>query len=379
MQEYIESMLSVINSTSVSDWDKRIGAHAFKSKMKMEIPKEFRQWTRSHVSLAEEGETGPKTFTMRYFGSAEHVVKIPVERGTRLVLKDDPRPLSGFDLNSGDLVVLPVKGADIKPEIDAFIASKQLTGIPMVGISTLDFNAKSVRGRSGGANKKYTARMFRLVSTSHRRALSENWAIEDREPQDTDVFVVMESFIPADVPSFYTSYASDKALVAEMGLVMPEVYGYKSTQDKPVRAVNCKGIAYEDWRKSYILGNMTERYKKLVAAHGFTKLANWGYKLVKAGLLQELEKNLGMCHPVTELYRDYQESWALREKASLLETELAGKVYLMLYPRWDTKGPEQIRAQQVWSKYPLISGFDCFDENDMWKHYFHYIHLIDKE
>src|SRR5262249_3489387 len=100
-------------------------------------------------------------------------------------------------------------------------------------------------------NKKHLKKVFKLKPDEHYGfPYSAAWEIEDREPTPEDVFVVLEEFKVPGI-DFYRTFRNDRHMAKIFGGTIPPIYGYKTTEKKPVDRKNCLGTYYSDWRSEF--------------------------------------------------------------------------------------------------------------------------------
>jgi len=392
IEEYVEDTLKMLKTNSISEWAKRLRLHGM-SQLGLPMPNSAQQWSSRSVNLytkvpkpgteSKDGKDGKvKKATFKPFavlhGNTE-VVSISVNANSRLVIKDDPRKLSGFNLRHSDYVVSPLRKTTVdecRKALAKMIKMAKLTGIEVVDISTMPFSDwKASKGRT--TNKKHQVRSFRLVGTSSYGSRSENWEIVDREPTDEDVYVIISRFEAVNFSDFYRAYSQDKRLAAVLGIEMPEVYGYKTTEKKPLTDKDCQGTPYNEWRDDYFKGRMTTAMRCYLAHHQWAnvlEVSEWAHsyrfpllgktKDERAASVQaHLEKLLGDEHPIVDLFAKHVSGFRAMQKVDANIREVMPEIIRRF---GDNKGSPASKALKALNKlYPLFSRHA--DISDLWE------------
>lgn len=273
-EEVIEDLRVLFEDPNASMWEKRIEARKAVN-VGLLPPFEWRHLTKDEVVLYGEVKDGdavvrtipePDTWALRgnNHGSLVNANTLSVQGNARILIRDSERSIRGYaDLSRYDRIVTPAGGGhfdpvpkNLVPSIERFLVDAGCDGITIGYLSEQEWEAPRVYGGGGGGayREKYTVDCFRLDRTNGS-PLSTNWGIVAREPEPDDVFVIINRF--EAYPSFYDEYNADKSLMDALGIQMPVVYGYKTTQKSPRTAANCVGTEYRVWRRQ-----MAERIKR---------------------------------------------------------------------------------------------------------------------
>jgi hypothetical protein len=329
------------STSTMNEWEKRLKIQTVTKRWQgsnMALPCTLTHLNSEKVVLWDTRIAGlaPKTFTIISPGD-EAVSSLPVKSETKLYIKDDPRQLKGFRhyLGHADYVVRPLRNNSldaVQIELDGILASAQIRGIPTKMISTLNWTPsyKGNREYSGIDGKVYSSKCFVLkTGKSFHTPWSSNWTIVERDPEDDDVFVIIKEFLPVDKgQGFFSQYEQDRKLVELLGGTMPKVYGYKTGMHQPVTETDCCGTSYKEWRKEYI-------QQLMLTDDARVKLENWQWSEIlggynsyrywdlnhKVGVLDGLETELGMDHPILKLLRNYMEGVRFVQGMSQPQTE----------------------------------------------------------
>ena len=271
LDESVEDLLQTLAADTITEWGKRTKARYAVTQLHLHIPDRYQDYNRprvllygSTVAVAQEKAQKilkPKTFTARQYGTRTNSanVYVPVSPDTTVYIRDNELTLKGYgdDLSEQDVVVFPTNGSapeKLRAELDKFLANAGLAGVPIRDISQLQWTHAPTRRRWRGGrtpNRKHHVSCFQLRDHLRKfsRPLSDNWDIVEREPADEDVFVILSHFVGSN--NFYQHYRKDRQLAEAFNLTMPAVYGYKTTEKKPVKSADCQGIPYSKWRRDY--------------------------------------------------------------------------------------------------------------------------------
>lgn len=252
IDEYVRQMFTDFDK--LSKWERRLRTLTVERK-RLPVPLKFNDFSKGYIDMK------PKSaFTVakrNYNGRLAHAGYVDVVPEARFVIRDDKRAQAGFKLKGQDMVVSPAMGYEsslkkVREELEAMIAEIGVDGIPITYLSQIEW--VKPEGKNGPAKPRDAARAkarsFLLDPSKpfHDDERSQLWTIVDRVPQDTDVFVVLESYRVFGMEGFYETYRQDEDMLKRVGLKMPSIYGYKSTKAKPVLGSSLKGVDYRKWR-----------------------------------------------------------------------------------------------------------------------------------
>lgn len=291
LDEYVRGQIAAIES-AISPWDKRVRSLAL---LRFPLP-----WLRLD-------ETAPTRIGLPDFATLSLCTRdgkkkrkasaISVHRASRIIVRDDKRALSGFRFGDRDYLATPDKENTVdeaEVELGQAVASLGIDGIPVTRTSALPWIKPPTRERMGrGGVSTPRGRAFKLRSPSYRFSppYSRHWESVRRDPEASDVYVVLDVFRNDE---FYAAYRSDAAMRDALGLdPLPVVYGYKKGNAPTV------GRTYVAWRETYIdAAAKLPRVRELLAqyaAHGLCDVAP------SAAQLAEIETRLGAEHPIAVL------------------------------------------------------------------------------
>lgn len=267
---YVEEFLEGLRDSKTSEWEKRLKTLDMMARLKVRIPDRFKSFTETEVPISFElppDSTGyktyqrPVTFTIHQDRSAE--THIHVSQDTMLVIKDDQRPVDGFRLERRHYLIRPTAGKtidEVTTELNEWVTRCQITGVKIRKLSDLPWSQWGHHGRVVRTpNQKHRVSTFKLMDTKRSFGFpwSANWEIEESEPTDQDVFVVLFQFQSVTDGNFYTQYQADREAAKTLGSSMPPIYGYKTTERAPIKVDETPGVPYETWRIGFLLGLLT--------------------------------------------------------------------------------------------------------------------------
>lgn len=365
LDEYTTESLRALHSSEVSPWEKRHRVRFLKHELKVTIPEDMAHLADDVVPLAGQH------FKVDSFGGGHHN-GVRVHAESTLVLRDDTRKLSGFDLRSSDFVVTPRDGHDLKQveeELPGLLEKAGLTGIRVRRTSEVQWYARSVDPKQKEVNPKHKVAKatFRLKSrVCFDTPYSNHWEIEEREPQDDDVFVILEAFQPVD-DRLYSTYAEDAAIIQAMGGTMPPIYGYKNTLSKPIKAEQCKGKLYSQWRDEYILGLMTDADWEMVNQWQWSQIVSSPYRPWEdrekdtTWMAKVAAAELGADHPVSRFMEKHvkAKSALSRHSKEAKRAEYLANLAGTLGKRGRAlRNPAKEAERTLFTRYPLLGLSD---------------------
>lgn len=360
VDEYVTQTLAEIQGGNFSPWEKRVRAQVL-GKLGLPVPKTCsKDLVAGSVPVPTDKESkdepAPKTFSI--YRDKHIISNIQIQSTTRLIIRDDFKSIKGYWLGQYDYVIRKAPGKvtwDVaRVELDALIEKIGLTGITIVKMSEMQWHApmKSSGSLKGPSNPKHRTRTFKLKRDlkSHGN-LSDYWQVEDREPLDTDVFVILEKFRSLD-GDVVKRYREDLRLGKKFGFDVPDIYGYKNTDKKPVDEEDCKGTTYNKWREAWLKSLITDRVKEEMEHYYWSKaIPERSYYGAgdDRGSIVKLVKHIGLRHPITEFVRkvfDARKNY--RDEDSVL------KVLIEKFPI--EKPQAEVEYRVLMDKYQLLDA-----------------------
>ncbi len=371
VDEYVEHALNALETGTFTKWDMRLRVNVLNA-LDLPLPDDWKEMAEGHVKIEYLHDV------MTIISNKSAVTRISVDDTTRLIIDDTGKDLKGYYLKHNDYVVRAVtKGADIAAYLDTVLDVAGLTGITIVQLSTLSFTQTYVKPKKA-VNVKHRCKMFKfLPDKSSRSVPSDDWAIETRVALTTDVFVIIDGF--KAYGSFVGNCKEDKLLAEACGVQFPEVYGYKSTEKKPVDPTTIVGIEYRVWRetflKSLLMPSVLAEIARKFSADPFNI---GGYRATPdTEMMRRIIPVLGQNHPLIEL------ATRSTKKGAIELTD--GQVATLARVAGITKesSPARQEAEVLEKKYPLLTAYGI---GELWyryssgkmEHWCEYILLVDK-
>jgi hypothetical protein len=390
IEEFVQHTLAAIDDAKVSTWDRRLRSQVLK-RLRLPVPPEYKKMVEDYVVINEQ-ET--KTFTISQYKTSAR--SIHVHDKTRLLLQDTDKSLAGYSLAPYDYLVLRNEGVEwdaVEKELTAFLYELEIYGVPIGKMSTLPW-AKPVDNRRNPSKKyfniKHRLKLFRLDMSSGKGLSgpwSKYWAPEDRTPTKDDVFVILSEFRTVGYDIFDV-YRQDNTLATDLGATMPQVYGYKSTGKHPVKAADCLGTHYPEWRlkfaKSLLTDDVKDRFNRWQWLKTITKDHNFlhvKHDRPNNKIYEKIQDKLGDKHLVTVAVERMVEAVELSKKPNVLRGLLALSERLPLADDPIKKCAEAKKTlNDIFDAYPLLQlegGIHNLwgDYADKW---LQYIELIDE-
>lgn len=384
IDEFVLNALSIMDSNTLTAWEKRMRIRVLRD-LDLSIPDMFESWGTSRVTLVDPGVT---KFSLIHNKAA--VGSVTVTSKLRFIIRDTDKSLKGFQLHTDDYVV---KGhgtnekasTKIREELDVVLAATNLTGVPVLLLSSLP--TQYAPSRSGGTkNLKHKQQFFVLKPPTNnyfKSPYSQYWEAVDRVPEETDVFVIIENFKAYD--NFQSDYIEDRKLANELDeeAKLPTVYAYKSTEKKPKDIASCTGMEYRDWRKLFVKELMTPKRKCLLDANSYIrgKTLSGSYSKPDGRRTNALRNFLGADHPLM-LLQDREDAY----RALVGDTD----AYVLANLRLRSEHPSVTFDDEVeafLAKYPLFQlnhdrafsalWYSGYNDDGLWKNWADYIHMID--
>lgn len=390
LDEFVTVTLDEIEKSTCSNWEKRIQAQTL---LRLGLgKKEIGDWGLSRIDFKNLDSF---RVTNRYGGC---VNSFDVSSDTRFIRKDDDRDIEGFHLQSGNYFIEPKlcvvegqKPEDFKPyswdvvnaELEKMLLEHKADGITIIDLHTLPWQPKPKVVRPKGLiNIKHKVSTFRMTGNdTSSRGLSKNWEIENRAPTANDVFVILNGFATEAVAgqrfNIYDCHQEDVDIADFFGLTLPPIYGYKTTEKKPVTADKLTGMHYPEWRKKFLAELPADKVKKLIEEQIWSEIAadEYGYAKYSGIELDHLQTNLGKDHPIVAYLAKAME---FKDKFELYNRQI-----LHLLDRLGAVNINDFEARQIrrsiHEKYPLLAIHTI---ESLWREHStewcRYVHLVDQ-
>jgi hypothetical protein len=377
VDEYVTQALKALEADVLTEWEKRLSVRVL-HKLNLPLPEQWKDYATAYVQVVYDDKSG---FTILH--NAAVTTRVTLDADTKLWIDDAGRDLKGYNFSVDDYVVRG-RGrtpAEVRTLLDAALAASKLTGVTICLLSTRDWAEWRVPKKKT-SNPKHRARMFKLVDAGKVDRASDRWEVVVREPEDTDVWVELEAFLPTiGSGSWFSSYKHAIALAEKIGVPVPEVYGYKTTAAKPLDTTKLAGQSWEDWNKAFTT-TLQSQYGHLLEWHHWTT-PEWSYNMETYRFFANLtgkdastlESALGTSHPIAALAR---KTYDIRQDAKKISEALAYLRERGLGPTWKKSEAKQ-EIDAAMDLYPLLSlGISHLaDKTGSGPSWIEYIKLID--
>jgi len=355
IDEYVEKILKGIHAQTLSPWKTRLSYQVFQQ---LSLPILMMGDIEERGKVRVDVSSCPPEFRIRRkrWNDWEKVHQITIEESSRILVKDTLK-LKGYTFRDHDYVVFPAAriGLDkVKVALETFLAEKGLTGISISNLSEEPWTAPHpsvVR-----LNIKHKVSSFAFKPTAwggYGQPYSDHWLPETWVPTDEDVFIILSRFVCDETATgFYYQYVSDSKVCKAFGLDMPIIYGYKTTEKKPVKEDACSGIPYQTWsRKLYTTLCQDASIQRLIAQLSWAAHGEYSGRLEKR--LPILQSELGPSHPLVRVLEKILQAKLILKKAKI------DTLYLkQIRDRGDIDNSKEVRKEISAAKalYPLMGS-----------------------
>lgn len=390
-EEFVKGTISSIqNNTGLSPWQKRLRARVL-DRLELPVPKDFKVWTQDHVDLKHEADV----FTISSYNGGGDVLRIPIADPVRLLIRDEIKGLAGYGLKYHDYVVTPVGNstiAEVEKELAKCLIAAGIEGLPVQRISSLPWQAP-VKNRHGKTiNPKHHVKTFRLADKARFHSpWSGAWVIENRVPTDNDVFVILSGFKTEHMNyNFYTMYKEDVNIANLLGMKMPPVYGYKTSDAKPLTPDKVQGTHYPVWRVEFAKSILKQDHiRRMLISRQWAEVID-SVRLVDrrkkvSSPYSRMRDALGPLHPITLLLKKQQDGKRVTKKLKWEKLEALDDLHKIIRQADAAAVDEVSEAEKFFNSiietYPLLEidrGIHkIWDEDDCDK-WLEYINLVDR-
>jgi hypothetical protein len=399
VDEYVSITLDDINKQSGSPWDRRVRLQVL-NKLKLPVPSTEKGFIVGSVHVGGKIPKGINILQVTTNGYGRHETEtekavgyISVHPNARLLLRDDTRPLKGYHLGEHDYLVRKdpeLTWPQAQIEIEKMLADLGMMGLPVTALSTLPWS-KPHNPKAQYYNVKHRQNVFKLVDNPHfyRGKKSENWVGEKRTPDPADIYVLLTEFSNSE---FANLYPLDSTIVQLTGQKMPAIYGYKTTEKKPVDPKDIVGIPYKQWSEENLKKILeVPRIRKMLIMSQWAAVLGHSYysssrRKADRTVRERIKKGLGTKHPITKFVYSNQvaKTWMMKHAKgnthawveNLKErTEKTSDKILQDMNEADKE------MKNIYARYPLINavgeGLSCLWGSNF-ADWLHYITMIDR-
>ncbi len=257
IDKYIEHLLSGIDQ--LTPWARRLRIRHIKS-MHLQVPAQLKTLEETYLQFKKDPAFALKSRGWK--GKLSSADGFKVSEETRLVFRDEKKLLTGYTLQSGDVIVDPILDVySARRNLLTQIGDLKVDGIPLVKISTLPWTRPATAPRQIDTARARAECLVLDPANIFADRKSERWTPVTRTPLAQDVYVILDSYTVDGFTDFYESFEADRDILTSpaVGGKMPDIIGYRHTKAKPVDKSKIKGVDYKVWR--------FEGYIKLLTAH----------------------------------------------------------------------------------------------------------------
>ena len=364
LKVYTDNALAAMSKPDVSGWDRRVKALFFKEVLGLPLPDSHKKWGSDLVTLFTQKDP-PKTFTLHISPKSNPSTQVAITTNSYIVIYDQPeKGLKKWSLNnSRDTLIVPKEGvamADVEAELQTLLKKAGLDGMPVGKLSEkgyFDTTSSARKKNLPAPNAKHRARTFTLEDPFYDSVpRSGQWTLAE-PPTEDHIFVIISGFVPKG--SSLAQMKRDRVFLREWGVSWPIIYGYKSTDTKPVKASDIeKGKPYEEW--------LQEQYQKILTPEACKEIQmlfwselhskrDWRHSSDGAKtsmvLVTDLSNALGRDHQVVDFFARILSANASTKKWSSSKRDKMTK----LARRTGQKKDHREALDAIWKAYPMLS------------------------
>ena len=376
MDSYVADALTSLKTTTMCGWDRRMKASFLQNILQFPLPKHLKDLADTGVPLYSRENTSPKTFKL-VDNCFSVVYRVHIRQNAHILIQDDQvRRLRGWRFqHTYDVLAVPNEGCtyeQVATEIQEMALAAGIDGVPIAPLSHRAYwsNYDPHSGkRRYPPNQKHKDRTFTL-NTNFQDTVprSKQWT-SAVPPEGDHLFVIISEFEPKGTSLL--AMRQDQALLGAHGIEWPVIYGYKTTESKPVKREDIEnGTPYLDWRTKTVAPLLTDAVKDTLRDIAWAELFSdmpyeYSHARESAGdiyldfrgsirdLIGALTHDLGEKHPVTRYFAKHIE--ARREIAKLAKGRVDTVKRLAKAANYDPKrSPTQEWFNRLVAAYPML-------------------------
>jgi hypothetical protein len=338
-------------NSSTSWFQKRLQAQFLKQKLRVPVEGDLADPV---VGVTHKG------VRVWRLGSNRPQGQIAVSGDLVLYLQDSQRSLKGYQLRTGYILesTAPMPYEDFRVRVEKFLEEARLTGVPLRKLSTVPWVQPSVKASvPSSSSAKYRTDTFLYNPKRETSRPSDSWEIQKKNPEASDIYVLLRSFEPTDF-KFFDNMREDGKVLALLGETLPPIYGYKVTvsNHKDMTERNLPGTPYYKWRQSHILGLLQQEHKDYLTHLQWVSAFERRYArpardyYLKASCTA---KNLGEGHPLVQVWERFLKAKAFLESHEHLAPLRA--LQRSLPEAVPEKGLPKPVLETLRSRYPMLA------------------------
>lgn len=375
VDEFIAHTMGTIESSEFTPWEKRLRAQIL-NQLELPIPKQWKEITDHSVKIEYQG----LDFTIIHNKSPS--TRISVDASTRILIDDTKKELVGYHLTFNDWVMRPAEGQTVewaRGRLEEALAKAGLTGVNIQLLSTIPWTAP-YKPPKKVVNPKHKVSTFKLnPNAAHRSPWSNCWTVERRVPTKDDVFVIVRNFKAEGYKHFFEDYSDDRKMCVHFGGFMPDVYGYKSTEKKPVDPSKIEGIPYERWRIGLAQRLVTQEITDLIDALHWQGLDNDSYASLPGKTnLAKLSQSLGDKHPIVDMFIRQDMNTKALQSVSMGKREALSDLARRIGRKFQDSEARKV-CDKIYRTYPLLelSRITCLWNYRSQEKWIDYVKMVD--
>lgn len=364
VDEYVTHALDSIKNTKLTMWEARLRVCVL-SDLELPMPDEWAELAKGNVKV----EYDDQLFSI--VRNTHTTNTVTVNEATRMIIFDDKRDIRGFNLGSHDYLVKPFVDTLIPKKsvtvdecalfLDEALEKAELTGITIVKLSTLawtePYDPKKQRRSMRTYNPKHRVKVFVLSGedSSFAKPYSDHWNLVEREPTDDDVWIAIEGFESVGAAhSLFVDYRMMRRMAKAFGRTLPTIYGYKSTEAKPIDPKKIVGVHYDKWRETFLDSLITpEVISQINLMFWREALGSGGNNTPMRSQVEKLAKTLGIQHPLVGFFAKVVDP--VTQKNSFNDEQLKVLAHRAKLTQAASEPTTQLNL--LYTRYPLLHSY----------------------
>lgn len=394
IDEYVQKSLNAIKHGNFTLWEQRIKAQILRH-MGLPVPDDTKVLLASFIDLKKKV---PDSFTIHQGPRSKDTVEtVTVSAEVRLLLRNDNRMLQGYRLGHYDYIIRKnpdkkVTWAKVEKDLEKMIDDAKMTGVTVKSLSELEWNQPTRMPTGRTVNPKHKMKFFQYDHSKDQAyggIKSEAWLAVSREPDPKDVFVILEEFKSKGL-KLHNEYQKDELIAKILGKPLPFIYGYKSTEKKPVAEKDVTGIPYLTWQKefrkqalqspamleAYSLWEWNEAFRSDLEQR---RTKNGRYvNNTHDGRVKMLTNLYGANHLITYIYKRHLEAQKKFEDMDYRTTQVYSDLFESHFSK--VKSEAALKMEELKQKYPMLHlvGFPSVWSKEHRRTIHQYVQLMDK-
>ncbi len=389
--EIIKDLAKSVDDPTLSHWERRRKVLRLMTARGLSgLQEAAKGYESSSVTIIPaDPKEAPKEFRLRHLQkpgykkrawTLESIRRIEVDVGTRFIIRDNAKNSRGYYKSNSDRFILPINGVDdAEKELLEVLEKHKLTGVPVLRASKMTYVPFSTSSRNyGPSNSKYNQRTFVLSRDEYFSYDSKDWSKAEIPLDKDDVFVILKKF-KSCTARFYNRVDIAQDLAKLFKEPLPDFYGLRSTQTKPVYADDVDAIPFTEWYESYL-----DDLLRLPRAKYLARAYAWTISVGSTADTTEVEKLLGKKHRISKFLRTDRE---YRKALYAAQNVNAGALWersKQAHPKSAPGEAGRDLVRDIKQRYPLLQvNNPAFNMNQLTSRHaadwIEYIQLVDSQ